>query len=122
MAAEKAPGFHDEEVNAVYRAIRERRDVRSGFLPEPLPDDVLLRLLSAAHHAPSVGLMQPWRFLVIRSPQKRLAVRQIFLDAHQAAAESYQGDRADLYRSLKLEGIVEAPQNICIVCDPASER
>jgi 5,6-dimethylbenzimidazole synthase len=118
----KAEGFCDRELEGVYRAIRERRDVRSGFLPEPLADDVLLRLLGAAHQAPSVGLMQPWRFIVIRSPGVRGAVRDIFSQAQKLAAASYEGERAELYRGLKLEGILEAPQNLCIACDPVSER
>ena len=75
MVRTKAESFCDRELEGVYRAIRERRDVRSGFLPEPLADDVLLRLLGAAHQAPSVGFMQPWRFIVIRSVGVREAVR-----------------------------------------------
>jgi 5,6-dimethylbenzimidazole synthase len=122
MIKTKAEGFCDEELKGVYRAIRERRDVRSGFLPEPLPDDVLLRLLGAAHNAPSVGLMQPWRFIVLRSKQVREQVRNLFAQAQQVAANTYEGERAELYRGLKLEGIREAPQNLCIVCDPVSER
>jgi 5,6-dimethylbenzimidazole synthase len=122
MSKTKAEGFGDRELQGVYRAIRERRDVRSGFLPEMLSDDVLLRLLGAAHHAPSVGLMQPWRFIVIRSPGVRSAVRGIFSQAHEVAAASYEGEQAELYRGLKLEGILEAPQNLCIACDPVSER
>ncbi len=122
MIKTRAEGFCNGELEGVYRAIRERRDVRSGFLPEPLPDDVLLRLLGAAHNAPSVGLMQPWRFIVIRSPRVRGEVRTLFAQAQQVAAETYQGERAELYRGLKLEGILEAPQNLCIVCDPVSER
>ncbi len=122
MITTKAEGFCDRELEGVYRAIRERRDVRSGFLPEPLADDVLLRLLGAAHHAPSVGLMQPWRFIVIRSAGVRAAVRDIFSQAQTLAAASYEGERAELYRGLKLEGILEAPQNLCIACDPVSER
>ncbi len=59
--------FSSEERAGIYRAIRERRDVRSGYLPGPLPQELLLRLLSSAHQAPSVGLMQPWRFIVIQS-------------------------------------------------------
>jgi 5,6-dimethylbenzimidazole synthase len=51
----------------LYRAIRERRDVRAQFLPDPVPPDVLARPLQAAHHAPSVGFMQPWDFIVIDS-------------------------------------------------------
>ena len=122
MIKTRAEGFCDREVDGVYRAIRERRDVRSGFLPEPLADDVLLRLLGAAHNAPSVGLMQPWRFIVIRSSRVRGEVRNIFAHAQQAAADSYEGERGELYRGLKLEGILEAPQNVCIACDPVSER
>jgi 5,6-dimethylbenzimidazole synthase len=122
MVKTRAEGFCDGELEGVYRAIRERRDVRSGFLPEPLADDVLLRLLGAAHSAPSVGLMQPWRFIVIRSPRVRGEVRTLFAQAQQVAAETYEGERGELYRGLKLEGILEAPQNLCIACDPASER
>ena len=122
MVKTRAESFCDGELEGVYRAIRERRDVRSGFLPEPLADDVLLRLLGAAHSAPSVGLMQPWRFIVIRSPRVRGEVRTLFAQAQQVAAETYEGERAELYRGLKLEGILEAPQNLCIACDPVSER
>jgi 5,6-dimethylbenzimidazole synthase len=122
MIKNRAEGFCEREVKGVYRAIRERRDVRSGFLPEPLADDVLLRLLGAAHNAPSVGLMQPWRFIVIRSPRVRGNVRALFAQAQQVATAAYDGERAELYRGLKLEGILEAPQNVCIVCDPVSER
>jgi len=67
----RAEGFPEAELRGVYRAIRDRRDVRSGFLPEPLSDQVLGRLLEAAHHAPSVGLMQPWRFILIRAIETR---------------------------------------------------
>jgi 5,6-dimethylbenzimidazole synthase len=114
--------FETDELRGVYRAIRERRDVRSGFLPEPLSDQVLTRLLEAAHHAPSVGLMQPWRFILIRGIEIRKAVHDIFLRSNQAALDVYQGDRAKKYASLKLEGILEAPQNLCIVCNPECER
>jgi 5,6-dimethylbenzimidazole synthase len=122
MIKTKAEGFCDQELEGVYRAIRERRDVRSGFLPEPLSDEVLLRLLGAAHNAPSVGLMQPWRFIVLRSARVREQVRDVFAQAQRIAADSYEGERAELYRGLKLEGILEAPQNLCIACDPVSER
>jgi 5,6-dimethylbenzimidazole synthase len=122
MIRTKAEGFCDREREGVYHAIRERRDVRSGFLPEPLTDDVLLRLLGAAHNAPSVGLMQPWRFIVIRSPRVRASVHETFSQAQCLAAGSYEGERGELYRGLKLEGILEAPQNLCIACDPVSER
>ena len=60
------PGeFSPAERTAVYRAIFERRDVRRNFLPVPIPDEVLMRLLTAAHHAGSVGFLQPWDFVLI---------------------------------------------------------
>lgn len=122
MVTKGAGKFSEDESRGVYRAIRERRDVRSGFLPEPLGEEVLGRLLEAAHHAPSVGLMQPWRFILIRSLEIRKTVHDIFLRSNQAALDTYEEDRAEKYASLKLEGILEAPQNLCIVCNPESER
>jgi 5,6-dimethylbenzimidazole synthase len=114
--------FSDSERKAVYRAIAERRDVRRGFLNEPLPDELIERLLSAAHRAPSVGLMQPTRFIVIRDRSVRVAVREIFEAANASAATQYEGEQAERYAGLKLEGILEAPQNLCVLCDSASER
>jgi 5,6-dimethylbenzimidazole synthase len=101
----------------VYRAINERRDIRSQFLPDPVPDPVLGRLLNAAHRAPSVGFMQPWDFIVIRDEQVRRAIQKCFLEANRKAAARYTGERRGLYDSLKLAGIVEAPVNICVTCD-----
>ncbi len=114
--------FTEGELEGVYRAIHERRDVRSGFLPQPLSHPVFYRLLEAAHHAPSVGLMQPWRFILIRAIEVRRAVHDIFLRSNQTALDTYAGDRAKKYAGLKLEGILEAPQNVCIVCNPECER
>ncbi|HEX4650538.1 MAG TPA: 5,6-dimethylbenzimidazole synthase, partial [Granulicella sp.] len=115
-----AEGFSKAERDAVYRAIGERRDVRRGYLPEPLSDETLLRLLEAAHRAPSVGLMQPWRFIVIRDRAVRTAIHANFVRANEDARQSYEGERAEQYGGLKLEGILEAPQHLCVVCDPAS--
>jgi 5,6-dimethylbenzimidazole synthase len=109
--------FSEEERRGVYRAIYERRDVRSHFLPEPVPDDVLGRILDAAHHAPSVGFMQPWDFIVIRDASVRQAVYRNFECASRRAAESYQGQQRKLYDSLKLAGILEAPLSVCVTCD-----
>jgi 5,6-dimethylbenzimidazole synthase len=110
-------GFSDEERRGVYRAIHERRDVRSQFLPAPVPGEVLTRILDAAHHAPSVGFMQPWDFILIRDPSVRQAVFQNFDCASRRAAEIYQGEQRDRYDNLKLAGILEAPVNICVTCD-----
>jgi 5,6-dimethylbenzimidazole synthase len=122
MEMTRASGFDENEARAVYRAIRERRDVRRGYLPQPLPDDLLYRLLEAAHNAPSVGLMQPWRFIVVKSLAVRQAVHQIFLDANEQARSAYDGEQQQIYAAMKLEGILEAPQNLCVVCDPESTQ
>jgi 5,6-dimethylbenzimidazole synthase len=118
----KAAGFAENERKAVYRAIRERRDVRRGFLPEPMPDDLLQRLLEAAHSAPSVGLMQPWRFIVVRELSVRQTIHTIFLEANQQALNEYGGAQRQNYSTMKLEGILEAPQHLCIVCDTESRQ
>jgi 5,6-dimethylbenzimidazole synthase len=112
-----AQPFSDEEKRGVYRAIHERRDVRGQFLPDPIPAEVLGRILNAAHHAPSVGFMQPWDFIVIEDPGVRRAVYANFERANCAAAGVYEGERRDTYGRLKLAGILDAPVNICITCD-----
>lgn len=109
--------FSDQERRGLYRAIVERRDVRSQFLPDPIPTDILARLLEAAHHAPSVGFMQPWDFIVIDSVPLREKVVAIFDRENEKAAGNYQGERQQTYRSLKLQGILESPINLCITCD-----
>jgi 5,6-dimethylbenzimidazole synthase len=116
------PPYNEAEREAVYRVIAERRDVRRGFLDVPLPDDLIGRLLAAAHSAPSVGLMQPSRFILIRDFGIRKKVHQIFEDANKRAIDGYNSEQAERYSGLKLEGILEAPQNLCVLCDRASER
>ncbi|MEG3639584.1 5,6-dimethylbenzimidazole synthase [Magnetococcus sp. PR-3] len=109
--------FTPQQQHAIYETIFKRRDVRSEFLPDPIPDDVLSRLLLAAHHAPSVGFMQPWNFLVIRDQKVKQQMHQAFEKANSEAAEKFENERAQMYRSLKLQGIMEAPINLCITCD-----
>ena len=117
------PPAHDKHCfaaaarEAVYQAIFSRRDVRGQFLPEPLADEVLSRLLTAAHHAPSVGFMQPWNFLVVRSAEVKRKVHAAFAEADREAAEMFDASRRATYRSLKLQGILDAPLGICITCD-----
>ncbi len=109
--------FPDPERRGVYRAIHERRDVRSQFLSDPIPPEALARLLDAAHHAPSVGFMQPWDFIVIEELEIRQAIKAVFEEENRKAVENYTGERARLYRQLKLEGILESPLNLCVTCD-----
>lgn len=114
----RAGAFSVEEREAVYKAIRTRRDVRDQFLPDPLPEDLIARLLEAAHNAPSVGFMQPWNFLVVRDQVRREAVWQAFCRANDEAAEMFSGEQRDSYMRLKLEGIRKAPLGICVTSDP----
>lgn len=112
-----AQPFTAREREAVYRAILTRRDVRGQFLPDPVPDEVLSRVLIAAHYAPSVGFMQPWSFVLVRDAQVKAAVHDLFQRANAEAALMFPEDRRDFYRGLKLEGIREAPINLCVTCD-----
>lgn len=109
--------FAPEERAAVYRAIYERRDVRNEFLDAAIPQEVLRRILDAAHHAPSVGLMQPWNFIVVRDRDARVAVHAAFERAAAAEEQLMPADRRAQYRGLKLQGILRAPVNICVTCD-----
>ncbi len=99
--------FSADERDAVYRAIFERRDCRH-FIAGDLPDDLIGRLLLAAHHAPSVGFMQPWNFVLIRSMEVRRQVKAAFERSNHDALGRFEGDRAGAYRSLKLEGICDS--------------
>jgi len=109
--------FSDAEKHGLYRAIYERRDVRSQFLPDPIAPEILARLLKAAHHAPSVGFMQPWDFVVIKSREVRASIVAMFEQENQKAAERFEGERKERYQGLKLQGILESPINLCITCD-----
>src|SRR5438105_4461891 len=108
--------FAESDRAGLYRAIFERRDIRR-FRPEPLPNATLARILEAAHHAPSVGFMQPWDFIVIRDREIRQRVHAAFGRANDEAKEQFQGERREQYASFKLEGILESPLNLCVTCD-----
>lgn len=117
MGPQPARRFDEQERQALYDIINARRDVRNEFRPDPIDPAALQRILAAAHAAPSVGFMQPWDFLLIRDPDLRAGVHGAFLRANAEAEEMFDGDRKALYRSLKLEGILTAPLNICVTCD-----
>jgi len=109
--------FPPEELRGVYRAIRSRRDIRH-FRPDPIPDPVLARIVDSAHHGPSVGFMQPWDFILIQDLDVRQQVTDLFHRERQAAACFFEEPRRSHFLSLKLEGILEAPVNLCVTCDP----
>jgi len=109
--------FSDADREVVYRLMSVRRDIRH-FSDSPLPGDVLQRMLSAAHQAPSVGFMQPWNFILISSMEIRRQIKESFERVNLAEAEKIaEPDRRELYRSLKLEGILDAPLNVAVTCD-----
>src|SRR6266851_7449573 len=85
--------FSEHERAAFYRVIESRHDIHA-FRPDPIPEEVLLRVLGAAHHAPSVGLMQPWNFILIHDPATKARVHEVFLRENEAAASNYEGPRA----------------------------
>ncbi len=109
--------FSAAERQALYEVIFARRDVRCEFLPDPVAPEQLWRVLDAAHHAGSVGFSQPWSFLVISDRERRARVRDVFLRETERAAERFPEEKAALYRRIKLEGILEAPINLCVTCD-----
>jgi len=109
-------GFSDDERAGVYRAIASRRDIRN-YRPDAVPEAVLARILGAAHQAPSVGLMQPWDFVLIRDRVLRQSIYDHFRRVNEQAAAVYDGDRGARYRALKLQGILDAPLNVLVTCD-----
>ncbi len=113
-----AHAYDDAAREAVYRVIRERRDVRVGFRPDPVPDEVLVRILEAAHHAPSVGFSQPWDFVVIHDRGTRARVRDLVQRQREAYAMALPGARARTFSGLKVEAILDTPLNIVVTVDP----
>ena len=97
-----------------------RRDVRR-FRPEPLPLGTLERLIDVACLAPSVGLSQPWRFAIVDDPARRRAVLEDFRSCNADALNSYGDNLAAQYAKLKLAGLEEAPCQMAIFAEPATE-
>jgi 5,6-dimethylbenzimidazole synthase len=102
---------------AVYETIFRRRDIRE-FRPDDVPEEVLARVLVAAHHAPSVGFTQPWDFIIVRDRQRRADVLRVFQEERNKNAAQFTGERRDKFLSLKLEGILDAPLNLVVTCKP----
>jgi 5,6-dimethylbenzimidazole synthase len=109
--------FSEAERKAIYRVMRCRRDVRE-FRPDPVPVEVLGRILEMAHYAPSVGFMQPWNFILITALDIRRQIKQLFQERNEReAARIADAERKRMYEQLKLEGILEAPLNLAVTCD-----
>ena len=105
------PGFYD--------VIHRRRDVRAEFSGEPVDEDVLRRVLDAAHCAPSVGLSQPWDFILVSDENVRRAFWAHVQGERSEFAASLEGERAERFAGIKIDGILEASLSVVVTYDPA---
>ena len=110
--------FTEEEKKGFYKAIYSRRDVRSHFTSKPIEDDVLSKILHAAHHAPSVGFSQPWNFILIKDIETKKKIKKSFEEEKNRSSQLVEEPRKSKYISFKLEGILESPVNLCVTYDP----
>lgn len=111
--------FTDEEKKGLYKAIYSRRDVRSHFTSRAIKDDVLSRILNAAHHAPSVGFSQPWNFILIKDITTKKKIKDSFEEEKNRSSKLVEEPKRTKYLSFKLEGILESPINLCVTYDPS---
>ena len=113
--------FSDTERRAVYRAIFARRDMRRFVPGTVVPDDVLARILRAAHAAPSVGLMQPWRFIRITDDTLRARIHAV-VGAERLRTATALGQREDEFLTLKVEGILDCAELLVVALGDDRER
>jgi 5,6-dimethylbenzimidazole synthase len=118
--------YSDAEIAAVYRVIAERRDMRH-FLPTPVAPEILTKILQAAHHAPSVGLMQPWRFIRISDVNTRTRIHQLVETERgrtaQAIGEYENTERMAEFLRLKVEGILDCGELLVVaLCDKREQQ
>jgi 5,6-dimethylbenzimidazole synthase len=111
--------FTDDEKKGLYKAIYSRRDVRSHFTSRSIKDDVLSRILNAAHHAPSVGFSQPWNFILIKDITTKKKIKDSFEEEKNRSSKLVEEPKRTKYLSFKLEGILESPINLCVTYDPS---
>jgi 5,6-dimethylbenzimidazole synthase len=113
------PHFDDQFRASLADLVRWRRDVRH-FRPDPLPPELIHQMLALACLAPSVGFSQPWRWVIVDAPDRRVAIIENFRQANQQALSEFEGTRAALYARLKLAGLVEAPVHLAVFVDPST--
>ncbi len=111
--------FTKEEKDGLYKAIFSRRDVRSYFTSRPIDEEILTRILKAAHHAPSVGFSQPWNFILIKDNETKKKIKESFEQEKKLSEDMIEEPRRSKYVSFKLEGILDAPVNVCVTYDPS---
>ena len=113
-----ADNFTEDEKRGFYKAIYSRRDVRSHFTSKPIKDDILSKILHAAHHAPSVGFSQPWNFILIKNSKTKEKIKESFDIEKNRSSQLVEEPKRSKYLSFKLEGILESPVNLCVTYDP----
>ncbi|BCS93637.1 5,6-dimethylbenzimidazole synthase [Metallosphaera javensis (ex Sakai et al. 2022)] len=101
----------------LYEAIKGRRDIRSYFKPDPIPNEVLSKILLAAHLAPSVGYSQPWNFILVKDADVRRKVKEEAERQRARYAGLLDEKRRSLFNTIKIEGIMEAPYNLAVTAD-----
>jgi 5,6-dimethylbenzimidazole synthase len=111
--------FSKEEKDGLYKAIFSRRDVRTHFTSKSIDEKILTRILKAAHHAPSVGFSQPWNFILIKDGETKKKIKESFEREREFSAGMVKEPRKSKYLSFKLEGILDAPVNLCVTYDPS---
>ena len=111
--------FSEQEKRGLYKAIYSRRDVRSHFNSKPINDDILSRILHAAHHAPSVGFSQPWNFILIKDTNTKKKIKESFEKEKNRSSQLVEEPKRSKYLSFKLEGILESTVNLCVTYDPS---
>ena len=110
--------FTEEEKRGFYKAIYSRRDVRSHFISKPIEDNILSKILHAAHHAPSVGFSQPWNFILIKDTETKKKIKESFEEEKNRSSNLVEEPKRSKYLSFKLEGILESSVNLCVTYDP----
>jgi len=113
------PEFTEEEKRGFYKAIYSRRDVRSHFTSKPIENEILSKVLNAAHHAPSVGFSQPWNFILIKDNSTKKKIKESFEIEKNRSSQLIEEPKRSKYLSFKLEGILESPVNLCVTYDPS---
>jgi len=99
--------YSEQERERFYKAIYSRRDVRSNFTSDPIDTKVLMRILEAAHHAPSVGFSQPWNFILVRNIEPRKKIKESFEKEKARSSNLVDEPRRSKFLSYKLEGILD---------------
>jgi 5,6-dimethylbenzimidazole synthase len=118
---EKGPPRFDAAFRKKFaELVRWRRDVRR-FRSDPIDPRLIEQLLALAVHAPSVGLSQPWRFVLVETAERRAAISENFARANEAALNGYAGERQARYARLKLEGLAQAPVHLVVCADEKTE-